>query len=73
MLTQRFLNVYGMIGVAFMAVVFVLVWLKIVPTSFNLPLLLLAFGIWGSRLVMRILLARKERHEKSRVDLRTHP
>gem|GEM_PF-5971444 len=69
MLTQRFLNIYGLVGIVFMAVVFLLVWFKIVPPSFQLPLLLVALFIWASRLVMRILLARKERQEKSGIDV----
>ena len=63
MLTRKFLNVYSIIGVAVMAVMLILVVFKLVPTSYFLPLFLVAFAIWASRLVMRVILARKERRE----------
>ena len=63
MLTRKFLNIYGIIGVAVMAVMLILVIFRLVPTSYFLPLFLIAFAIWASRLVMRVILARKERRE----------
>ena len=63
MLTRKFLNIYGIVGVAVMAVMLILVIFKLVPTSYFLPLFLIAFAIWASRLVMRVILARKERRE----------
>lgn len=65
MLTRKFLTIYGIIGVAIMAVMLILVVFKLVPTSYFLPLFLIAFAIWASRLVMRVILARKERREAS--------
>jgi len=62
-LTRKFLNVYGIVGVVVMAVMLILVVFKLVPTSYFLPLFLGAFAIWGSRLVMRVILARKEHRE----------
>lgn len=63
MLTRKFLNIYGIIGVAVMAVMLILVIFSLVPTSYFLPLFLIAFAIWASRLVMRVILARRERRE----------
>ena len=65
MLTQKFLNMYGIAGVAVMAVMLILVVCRFVPTSYFLPLFLIAFAIWTSRLIMRVILARKERREAS--------
>ena len=65
MLTRKFMNIYGIIGVAVMAVMLILVIFRLVPTSYFLPLFLIAFAIWASRLVMRVILARKERREAS--------
>jgi ABC-type Fe3+-siderophore transport system permease subunit len=62
-LTRKFLNIYGIIGVAVMAVMLILVIFSLVPTSYFLPLFLIAFAIWASRLVMRVILARRERRE----------
>jgi ABC-type Fe3+-siderophore transport system permease subunit len=62
-LTRKFLNIYGIIGVAVMAVMLILVIFKLVPTSWYLPLFAVAFAIWASRLVMRVILAGKERRE----------
>jgi FtsH-binding integral membrane protein len=64
-LTRRFLNVYGVVGIAFMAVLLVLVWFKLVPTSYHIPLFILAFVIWASRLVLRVIVARRERKEEA--------
>jgi hypothetical protein len=64
-LTRKFLNIYGIIGVAVMAVMLILVIFKLVPTSYFLPLFLIAFAIWASRLLMRVILVRKERRETS--------
>jgi hypothetical protein len=62
-LTRRFLTVFGIVGVVVMAVLLVLVAFRLVPTSWFLPLFLLAFAIWATRLVLRILISRKERNE----------
>ena len=63
MLNRRFVNVYGVIGLIVMAVLLVLVWFRLVPTEFYLPLFLVAFVIWAARLIMRVILARRERRE----------
>ena len=65
MLTRQFLNIYGIIGVAVMAVMLILVVFRFVPTSYFLPLFLIAFAIWASRLVMRVILAKRERRESA--------
>jgi FlaA1/EpsC-like NDP-sugar epimerase len=64
-LTRKFLNIYGIIGVVVMAVMLILVIFELVPTSSFLPLFFVAFAIWASRLMMRVILARKERREAS--------
>ena len=63
MLTRKFLTVYGIVGVTIMSVMFVVVVFKLVPTSWFLPLFVAAFIIWGSRLVLRLLVLKKEQHE----------
>jgi hypothetical protein len=63
MLTRRFMNIYGIVGIIVMSVLLVLVLFKIVPVSYYLPLFVVAFVIWVSRMVMRVILARKERSE----------
>jgi len=63
MLTRRFVTAFGIVGLVVMAVLLVVMWFRWVPTRFYIPLFFLAFVIWASRLVMRVLLARKERRE----------
>jgi hypothetical protein len=63
LLTRKFLTVYGIVGVTIMSVMFVVVVFKLVPTSWFLPLFVAAFIIWGSRLVLRLLVLKKEQHE----------
>ena len=64
MLTRKFLNIYGIIGVGIMVVLLVLVWFKLVPSSYYLTLFSIALAIWISRLVMRVIVVRRERMEK---------
>jgi hypothetical protein len=61
MITREFLNLYGIIGLVVMAILFVLVVAKIVPDAWHIPLFIFAFAIWASRLVLRFLLFRRER------------
>ncbi len=63
MLNRRFVTIYGIVGLVVMAVLLVLVWFKLVPTEYYLPIFLLAFVIWATRLVMRVIVARRERRE----------
>ena len=63
MLSRRFVTIYGVVGLVVMAVLLVLVWLRLVPTEYYLPLFVVAFIIWATRLVMRVMLAKKERRE----------
>lgn len=63
LLTRKFLTIYGIIGIVVMAVSLLLIWFKLVPSEYYLPLFIGAFAIWISRLVMRLMLVRKERRE----------
>jgi hypothetical protein len=63
MLTRKFLTIFGIVGIVIMSILFILVVFKLVPTSWFLPLFLVAFVIWGSRLILRLLVVRKERRE----------
>ena len=65
MLTRKFLNVYGIVGVVVMAAMLLLIWFKLVPPSYYIPLFSVALVLWISRLVMRVLLVRKEKREAS--------
>jgi hypothetical protein len=65
MLTRKFLNMYGLVGLFVMLVLFVLVVFKIVPPDWYLPLFILAFIIWASRIDMRFILKRREKEEAS--------
>jgi hypothetical protein len=62
-LTRKFLTVYGIVGVVIMTILFVLVVFRLVPTSWFLPLFIIAFTIWGSRLILRLFVLKKEQRE----------
>ena len=63
MITRKFLNLYGIVGILIMSVLLLLIWFKVVPPEYYLPLFVFALVIWVSRLVMRMMLVRKERSE----------
>ncbi len=65
MLNRTFVTIYGIIGLVVIAVLLVLVWFRLVPTSYYLPLFLVALVIWAGRLVMRVILSRRERRESA--------
>ena len=65
MLTRKFVTVYGFVGIGVMAVLLMLLWFKLVPESWFIPLFAVALVIWASRVIMRMMLAKKERSEES--------
>ena len=65
MLTRKFVTVYGFVGIGIMAVLLMLMWFKMVPESYFIPLFAVALVIWASRIIMRMMLAKKERSEAS--------
>ena len=71
MLTRKFLNIYGIISIVVLAILLLLIWLKLVPASYNIPLFAIALVLWASRMVMRMLLVRKEKREAP-TDSQTH-
>ena len=65
MLTRKFVTLYGFVGIGIMAVLLILLWFKMVPESYNIPLFAVALVIWASRIILRMMMLRKERHESS--------
>ena len=63
LLNRRFVTIYGIAGLGVMAVLLVLLWMKLIPTEYYVPIFVVAFIIWSTRLVLRVMLARKERRE----------
>ena len=63
MLTRKFLTIYGIVGVTIMSLMFIVVVFKLVPTSWFLPLFIAAFVIWGSRLILRLMVLKREQRE----------
>jgi len=61
MLTRKFVNIYGVVGISVMAVLLLAIYLKLVPQSMYLPLFVLSAAIFLGRVVLRMLLVRKER------------
>jgi hypothetical protein len=65
MLTKKTVDLYGIISVTVMLVLFLLVWFNVVPASMSLPLLLVALALFMVRVTMRLILARQERKAKA--------
>ena len=63
MLNRRFVTMFGIFGLIVMTALLVVVWFRLVPTDYYVPLFAFAFVIWATRLTMRVMLARKERRE----------
>ena len=61
MITAKFVNMYGWVGVSIMALLLVLVWLKVLPKSLYIVAFLVAVSLFVGRVVLRLLLTREER------------
>ncbi len=61
MITRKIVTMYGIVGIALMAVLLSLVWLEVVPRSMYVPLFLISAAIFLGRVVLRIMVARQER------------
>jgi hypothetical protein len=59
-ITSRFVRIYGHISVVVLLVLLVLVWFQLVDPSFNLPILIFAFIIIFSRVLLRFIARRNE-------------
>lgn len=66
MLTRRFLNIYGIIGIIVMTALLFLVLFRVIPELYYLPVFAVAFVIWVSRMAMRVLIVRRERRAAER-------
>lgn len=64
MLTQRFVTIYGIVGLLVMVILLALIGFKQVPESLSIPFFGIAIVLFIGRLVLRYLLIRKERAAK---------
>ncbi len=65
MLTRKFVTAYGFVGIGIMALLLIVIWFKMVPESYYVPLFAIALVLWASRIILRMMLLRKERREAS--------
>lgn len=65
MITQRFVNLYGTIGIIVMIALLALLYFKMVPTSLEIPFFIVAVLLFIGRVVLRVALARQEKRAKS--------
>jgi hypothetical protein len=60
MMTQRSASMLGMAAIGLMGLLLVLVWFRLVPQSWDLPLFLAAIVIFSLRLALRTRYSRRE-------------
>ncbi len=67
-ITARTVNNLGYISITVMMAMLLLLWFGIVPESFTVPFFVVALGLFLTRIVLRIKLARSERlaHKSTR-------
>ena len=65
MITQRFVALYGTIGIVVMIALLALLYFKLVPTSLEIPFFIIAILLFVGRVILRIALARQEKRAKS--------
>ena len=60
MLTERLATYFGIAAVALMVVLLMLVWFRLVPASWEIPLFVAASALFAARLVVRMMIARRD-------------
>lgn len=60
-LTAHTINNFGYVSITIMMAMLLLLWFKVVPESFTIPFFIVALGLFGARIIMRIKLTRMER------------
>ena len=65
LLTEQAANRFGLAAVLVMAALLVLVYFRIVPPSWNLPLFIVAVALFAIRLLLRVMIARRNRRTDS--------
>lgn len=64
-ITARTINNLGYISITVMMAMLLLLWFRIVPESFTIPFFVVAAGLFLTRIILRIKLARLERRERA--------
>jgi len=62
MLTAKTVEKYGYVSLGIMILLLVLVWLKLVPDYLVLPLFFVAVFLFLGRIILRIVVARREKN-----------
>ena len=65
MISSRAVTTYGYVSIGILLVLLTLVWLRIVDPSWNVPILIVAFLMILSRVLLRIISNRNEAHRES--------
>ncbi len=64
MINERFVAVYGMVGLLVMLILLGLIFFKQVPESYYLPFSIVAAILFIVRIVLRVIVSRQERRAK---------
>lgn len=72
-LTAKSVNTLGFVGIAIMLMLLALLWFRVVPESWTIPFFIVALSLFLTRLVLRVLLIRKEKHSlQKKKNAQTH-
>ena len=66
MVTAKFVNLYGWISLGVMGGLLALMWLRIIPESLYLTMLIIAASLFSGRIILRVMLPRQERQSEPR-------
>ena len=64
MLTAKFVELYGWVSLAIMAIVLGLMWIRVIPESLYLVMFIMATCLFLGRIVLRLALVRQDRKPK---------
>ncbi len=59
MINERFLTLYGVVSIALMVLLLLLVWLRVIPSEYNIAAFMVVLLLFIGRIVLRIVVARR--------------
>ena len=71
MLTSRSVHIYGFVTIGVLLVLLCLVWFRLIDPSYDVPILIFAFLVILSRIILRILARRNEARQETGIEKST--
>ena len=67
--SRRFVTIFGLVSLIFMASILGLMWSRVIPESLYGPMFILALAAFIGRIVLRLALHRQRREEEKKPQL----